>query len=569
MKALQVIKQLSNTEDSCPFSIKKCELFYNEEDVRMLLRVTLDSGTMTFTDIKIDVCCYGKDGFKISVMEGVPYVDGGMYVEIPSLMTDSAKVIVRSAKSNDGIVWRSESTFDDKIEIESSEFSDTAKFDSLSVDVTADDEKKEEPINRKEKRQRRYEEEEEIRQFIKNDPEEKKKRLITRIVSISVVAVLIIVGFFTIRYIDSANSAYTKAMNLYNSGRFEEAKAEFDNTVKYIYSKDKKNELDFAIAMTNARCYDFKKAAEYFKKSEGYPEESFANYRSILNAYANIVSAGRIHSVALTSDGKVLTAGSDEKGQCNVSEWQDIIDVSAGGEHTVGLSRNNVVMATGDNSKGQCDVGAWKDVVDVSAGDTHTVAVLNVGRVVAAGDDIYGQCDVDDWSGVLYVSAGAYHTVGLKIDGTVIATGRNDNGECNVGEWENVVLVAAGNGFTAGLTKDGKIYYTGRDIENIQAVKREDDVLSISAGSNNIYALYVDGKVKAFGASDRGQGHTDLWKTVAVTDGGENHGIAVSTDGTAYGVGSNEKGQATVSQWNNVNIPKQTVRIRKGEKKGE
>ncbi len=576
MKVLQTITQLSNSEESCPFGIKKCELLYNEKDVRMLLRLTLDISANLYKDIKVDVCCYDKSGFKLSVMEEVPYVDGGMYIEIPSLMAASAAVIIRSAKNEDGIKWWSEAVFSDKVEINDDEYSDTAKFNSLSID-SPDREPSNEEISdikspkkeytrddKREERRRRYQEEEELRWLIKNDPVEKKKRLVTRIVVAAVVLVVAVGGGFTLKYKSDADSAYKTAMNLYNSGRFEEAKPEFEKTEGYFYTGDKKDELYHAIAMTNARCYDFKKAALYFKMLGEY-REGFANYRSIINSYSNILSAGKLHSVAIGQDGKVLTVGVNDKEQCNTDEWLDIINISAGGEHTVGISRNKVVMATGDNSKGQCNVESWKDVVDISAGDFHTAGVLNIGRVVAVGDNVFGQCDVDNWSGVVSVSAGAYHTVGLKLDGTVVATGNNENGECNVAEWENVALVVAGNGFTAGLTGDGRVLFTGKDINNIKSVKGEKNVFSIGAGSYNLYVIYDDGSVKSFGSNDRNQGVTDLWYNVVASDGGENHGIAVSDDGKVYAVGSNEKGQATVSEWSEVFIPKSTVTIRKGE----
>ncbi|MET7918281.1 RCC1 domain-containing protein [Streptomyces avermitilis] len=58
------------------------------------------------------------------------------------------------------------------------------------------------------------------------------------------------------------------------------------------------------------------------------------------------------------------------------------------------------VLAAGDNSYGQCEVGDWHDIVAVSAGSTHTLGLRANGTVVTAGNNADRQCEVDDWSGV-------------------------------------------------------------------------------------------------------------------------------------------------------------------------
>ena len=55
-----------------------------------------------------------------------------------------------------------------------------------------------------------------------------------------------------------------------------------------------------------------------------------------------------------------MVVGSNDKGQCDVSKWKDIVAVSAGGEYTVGLKSDGTVVAAGKNDRGQCDVAGWK-----------------------------------------------------------------------------------------------------------------------------------------------------------------------------------------------------------------
>jgi alpha-tubulin suppressor-like RCC1 family protein len=53
----------------------------------------------------------------------------------------------------------------------------------------------------------------------------------------------------------------------------------------------------------------------------------------------------------------------DEYGQCNVSDWTDIVAISAGAWHTVGLKADGSVVATGLDSSEQCDVLGWDNLL--------------------------------------------------------------------------------------------------------------------------------------------------------------------------------------------------------------
>ena len=74
--------------------------------------------------------------------------------------------------------------------------------------------------------------------------------------------------------------------------------------------------------------------------------------------------------------------------------------VGAGSYHTVGVTASGRVLAAGDNSNGQCDVGDWDNIVAVAAGSTHTLGLRADGTVVSAGSNADGQCGVGAWSGI-------------------------------------------------------------------------------------------------------------------------------------------------------------------------
>ena len=74
------------------------------------------------------------------------------------------------------------------------------------------------------------------------------------------------------------------------------------------------------------------------------------------------IAAGNAHTIGLKSDGTVAAMGWNEYGQCNVSDWCDIVAVAAGCTHTIGLKSDGTVVAVGNNEYGQCGVNDWHDI---------------------------------------------------------------------------------------------------------------------------------------------------------------------------------------------------------------
>lgn len=562
MKLLQIITDFYNTEISRPASIDNCELFFDAENTRMILRISLRGNLQEIKGARIDVCSYDKDGLILSVLENIE-CEGNMEIPLHSLMTYSAAVILRQAELPDGSVWESDAKFPAQIPVKNTEnsFDDTARFDSASIA----DEASGVPSarNKRELRRERFAREEELRQIIKNDPKERKKRVITRLIALFVAISFLAVGGLAVKYTNSANSAYKRASNLYNSGKFEEAIPALKEAAEFMFFGEEKDELYWRLAMSYARTRDFYNAAVYFSNLGDY-KESRANYQSISKAYKNIISAGGEHTLGLHEDGTVSAVGNNKYGQCDVDNWSGITQVSAGGRHSVAIDENGAAVATGDNKSGQCDVGSWRNIADISAGTAHTVGAKSNGSVVATGDNEYGQCDVGGWSGIVSVSAGDGHTVALRIDGTAVAAGSNEYGQCDIDSWDNIVSVAAGYSFTAGLTYDGKILVAGNLGTDISALSDIKNCLFVSAGDYNILSVSKDGSVLSIGSNSNNQGATTVWNSIAAADSGSRHSVGISTDGKAFGAGENKYGQTDLDDWESISIPKNTVTIRKG-----
>jgi tetratricopeptide (TPR) repeat protein len=151
---------------------------------------------------------------------------------------------------------------------------------------------------------------------------------------------------------------------------------------------------------------------------------------------SSAIAASDEHTVGLKFDGTVVACGKNDDGQCDVSEWTDIVAAATSYEHTVGLKSDGTVVACGYNHYGQCDVSHWTDIVTVSTSYEHTVGLKSDSTVLACGKNDDSQCNVSGWTDIVAVAAGRIHTVGLKSDGTVVACGKNDDGQCDVSDWK-------------------------------------------------------------------------------------------------------------------------------------
>lgn len=74
--------------------------------------------------------------------------------------------------------------------------------------------------------------------------------------------------------------------------------------------------------------------------------------------------------------------------------------ISAGTRHTAGVKTDGTVLAAGWNVGGDCDVSQWTDIVAVSAVDVHTAGLKADGTVVMAGYGDYCRIDAYEWTDI-------------------------------------------------------------------------------------------------------------------------------------------------------------------------
>jgi hypothetical protein len=74
-------------------------------------------------------------------------------------------------------------------------------------------------------------------------------------------------------------------------------------------------------------------------------------------------------------------------GQCNVTNWTDIVDIKALSWQTIALRKDGTVLTTGeDNWQQQAMNGAVNDAIAITSGEHFFVALKPDGAIFAAGE---------------------------------------------------------------------------------------------------------------------------------------------------------------------------------------
>ena len=286
------------------------------------------------------------------------------------------------------------------------------------------------------------------------------------------------------------------------------------------------------------------------------------------------VSAGGYHSVVITADGAAWSWGEGSCGQLGhgdeQSQWQPkkieafagqhAVAVSAGGVHSLALTADGAAWSWGLGYAGRLGHGDAQDqplpkkiealagqrVVAVSAGLAHNFALTAEGAVWSWGCGWEGELGHGDQQHqlqpkkiaafgqrVVAVSAGQLHSLAITAEGAVWSWGYGGHGRLGHGDLQSqqlpkkveafagqrVVAVSAGDAHSIAIAADGAVWswgegswwgQLGHGDEEDQLLSKKVEalagrrVVAVSAGGSYSIAITADGAVFTWGKGEHG-----------------------------------------------------------------
>jgi alpha-tubulin suppressor-like RCC1 family protein len=227
----------------------------------------------------------------------------------------------------------------------------------------------------------------------------------------------------------------------------------------------------------------------------------------ILNALQ--ISASELHTAVLLDDATVVGWGWLKTLNASITGYTNIAKVVAGSYHTLMLHSNKSVLCVGENYYGECGTPPAitnGNTLDIAAGEYFSVAILLNGTIIGWGNSSDSRLAVPTGlPPATDISASGSHTLARLSNGSAICWGSNTYGECDFDGGfvnEGVTLIATGPYNSAVVTSDGWIWVVGLNSTGILNVPWLDDVTQVAIGayhmlsmSSSIYGCHLGGYI--------------------------------------------------------------------------
>jgi len=137
------------------------------------------------------------------------------------------------------------------------------------------------------------------------------------------------------------------------------------------------------------------------------------------------IAAGALSSLALKSDGSIVSWGSDLSTE--PPEGNDFVGIAAGGP----LGPPMKWVGYGLALKSDGSIVCWdhgpdmppdgNDFVAIAGGSGYSLALKSDGSIIGWGDNRYGQATPPDGNDFVAIAGGQFHSLALKSDGSIVS----------------------------------------------------------------------------------------------------------------------------------------------------
>lgn len=236
--------------------------------------------------------------------------------------------------------------------------------------------------------------------------------------------------------------------------------------------------------------------------------------------------------------------------------------IAAGTEHSIALTSSGRIVGAGTSPQSTPPPApAGERFTAISAGPDYSLALTSTGDVLCFGSDADGQCSgpADSTERFTAIAAGYRHSLALTESGQVRAFGDNEFDETNLPTDRTYTAIAAGADFSLALTSTGEVVGVGKDWANstntsnthLAPAPDGERYVAIAAGESHALALTSGGRVVAGGYARYGQNEAPgppAGQTFTAVAAGRDHSLALTSEGGIVGWGSSRSGQR--GEWN-------------------
>lgn len=217
---------------------------------------------------------------------------------------------------------------------------------------------------------------------------------------------------------------------------------------------------------------------------------------------------------------------------------ESVLQYSHSRKHTLILHTDGTVEARGSNDYGQCIVTDLRGILFVLAGPNASYCVDGKGSVIVRGDSRF-QAEVEKWSNIRVLAAGDHHLVGLRADGQVYFAGSISAPKVfsSACKWKNITAVAAASEYALALDQDGRVFFAGYPEDERQAAAKWKNIAAVAAEDIYAVALTRNGRILLAGENgylDRGRSEAAQWSNVVAIAAASGGIGGITEDGSLY-----------------------------------